>query len=102
MSLTGYLRVRLGEAWLGLRVDQVVEVVEDFERLDAPGSHPAVMGVMPVRQGLVPLVRLAALIEDGDGPHPDHGMVVPMATKPMIPAGLNPLSTPPPMRRPSS
>jgi chemotaxis signal transduction protein len=49
-------------------VDQILEVIDDFEVLSAPGSHRAVLGVTPSRDRLVPLVHLAALIESTDPP----------------------------------
>jgi purine-binding chemotaxis protein CheW len=74
--LTGYLRVRVDGARYGLRVDQIIEVVDEFEVMKAPGVHPAVMGVTPMRRRLVPLVQLAALIADGDASEASSGVAV--------------------------
>jgi chemotaxis signal transduction protein len=51
-----------------LRVDQVLEVVDEFDVLNVPGSHRSVLGVTPIRHRLVPLVRLASLITGSEPP----------------------------------
>ncbi len=60
--MKGCLLVRADGSRYGLRLDQVLEVVEDFEVSAAPGVHPAVRGVSQLRDRPVPLVHLASLI----------------------------------------
>ena len=62
--MNGYLLVRADGREYGLPVDQVVEVADGFELYPAPSSHPAVRGVTPLRNRLVPLVNLAWLLTD--------------------------------------
>lgn len=63
-EVSGYLRVRAGGAVYCLGVQQIIEVADGCEVLSAPGTHPAVRGVTPARDGLVPLVQLSALVAD--------------------------------------
>ncbi len=66
--MKGYLRVRAAGTHYGLRVDQVLEVVDGFELRRVPAAHESVRGVTPLRGRLVPLVQLAALL--GNRPAP--------------------------------
>lgn len=63
--MNGYLRVRVGRSWYGLGVQQVLEVLDEFEIFPAPGVHPAVLGTMSIRRRMVPVVRLGSLITEG-------------------------------------
>ncbi|UCD23882.1 MAG: chemotaxis protein CheW [Gemmatimonadota bacterium] len=76
--MDGYLLVRVEGREYGIRIDQVVEVADGFELYDAPSSHTAVRGVTPMRDRLVPLVHLAALLANGT-PAPEHCMTVVLA-----------------------
>jgi len=66
--MQGYLLVRAGGNRYGLRLDQVVEVVDGFEVSSAPSVHGSVRGVTRMREKSVPLVHLASLITDGPAP----------------------------------
>lgn len=59
-----YLLVRAGGSYCGLAAHQVLAVADGFELYPAPSSHPAVRGVTPMRDRLVPLVDLAGLIAE--------------------------------------
>ena len=76
--MDGYLLIRAEGNEYGLRVDQVLEVADGFEVYPAPSTHPAVRGVTPMRDRLVPLVHLAALLTNGT-PAPDLGRTVVLA-----------------------
>ena len=76
--MDGYLIIRAGGKEYGLRIDQVLEVADGFELYPAPSTHPAVRGVTPMRDRLVPLVHLAALLTNGI-PAPDLGRTVVLA-----------------------
>ena len=60
--MDGYLIIRAEGKEYGLRIDQVLLVADGFELYPAPSTHPAVRGVTPMRDRLVPLVHLAALL----------------------------------------
>ncbi|HEX9729141.1 MAG TPA: chemotaxis protein CheW [Gemmatimonadales bacterium] len=60
--MTGYLVVRSGATRFGLPLAHVVEVVPTEGLTAAPGTSPAVRGVMPVRGRLIPLAHLDALV----------------------------------------
>ena len=60
--MKGYLRIRAEGTHYGLRVDQVLEVVDGFELRLAPATHESVRGVTPLRGRLIPVVQLAALL----------------------------------------
>jgi chemotaxis signal transduction protein len=69
--MTGYLLVRAGGHRYGLRLDQVIEVVDGFDVSSAPNVHGSVRGVTRMREKSVPLVHLASLIANGPAP-PDR------------------------------
>lgn len=60
--MMGYLLVRVGGSRYGLRLDQVLEVVDGCEVSPAPIMHASVRGVTRMRERSVPLVHLASLI----------------------------------------
>ncbi len=66
--MMGYLLVRAGGSRYGLRLDQVLEVVDGFEISPAPKVHASVRGVTRMRDKSVPLVHLASLIANGVAP----------------------------------
>ena len=76
--MDGYLVIRSEGKEYGLRIDQVLEVADGFELYPAPSAHPAVRGVTPMRDRLVPLVHLAALLTNA-APAPDLGRTVVLA-----------------------
>jgi len=76
--MDGYLVIRSEGKEYGLRIDQVLEVADGFELYPAPSAHPAVRGVTPMRDRLVPLVHLAALLTNGT-PAPELGRTVVLA-----------------------
>lgn len=60
--MSGCLLVRAGGSTYGLKLDQVVEVVDGFEVSAVPAVHMAVRGVTQMRHRSVPLVHLSSLI----------------------------------------
>lgn len=62
--MSGYLLVRARGAPYGLDVRQVLEVVDEFEVFRTLSVHAAVRGVTPVRERLVPVIHLGALLDD--------------------------------------
>ena len=66
--MNGCLLVRAGGSRYGLRLDQVLEVVDGFEVSSAPVVHTAVRGVTQMRRRSVPLVHLSSLITNESAP----------------------------------
>lgn len=66
--MSGLLLVRSGGGRLGLPVEGVLEVVPVADVLPAPAGRPAVRGLLAVRDRLVPLVHLRALLDDRAAP----------------------------------
>ncbi|MFC1640053.1 chemotaxis protein CheW [Gemmatimonadota bacterium] len=66
--MNGCLLVRAGGSEYGLRLDQVLEVVDGFEVSSAPAVHMAVRGVTQMRRRSVPLVNLSSLITNDSIP----------------------------------
>lgn len=66
--MMGYLLVRAGGSRYGLRLDQVLEVVDGFDVSPAPKVHASVRGVTRIRDKSVPLVHLQSLIANGAAP----------------------------------
>lgn len=62
MSADGFLVVRAGPRRVGLALENLVEVLEPPVALPVPSAEPALRGVIPVRQMLLPLVSLDALL----------------------------------------
>jgi purine-binding chemotaxis protein CheW len=65
--MKGYLLVEAGGTRYGLRLADVRQVLDLETVYPAPGSHPAMLGVIRVGGRFCPLVHLAALIERGRG-----------------------------------
>lgn len=65
--MQGYLLVQADGERLGIRVGDVRAVLDAGEVAPAPGGHPAVRGVMRVRDRPVPLVDLPLLLGRGAG-----------------------------------
>jgi chemotaxis signal transduction protein len=72
----GYLLVRAGGNRYGLRLDQVLEVVDGCEVSPAPKVHASVRGVTRMRERSVPLVHLASLIANETPPIDREGTAV--------------------------
>jgi chemotaxis signal transduction protein len=68
MSREGWLLVRAGERRVGLRLEQVVEVLDLGPVHPVPSLDPAVRGVTTSRGRIVPLVHLATLLGGPGGP----------------------------------
>ncbi len=68
--MSGCLIVRANGNAYGIRLDQVLEVRDGFEVYAAPSLNAAVRGVTPLRDRLIPLVHLGALVTN-DVPSPD-------------------------------
>ena len=66
--MKGCLLVRAGGSKYGLRLDQVLEVVDGFEVSPVPAVHTAVRGVTQMRRRSVPLVHLSSLIANEPAP----------------------------------
>jgi chemotaxis signal transduction protein len=63
-----YLLVRAGGREIGLEVTEVLEVVDLAGTFPVPSTDAAVRGVVPVRDRLVPVVNLSALLWGGAQP----------------------------------
>jgi chemotaxis signal transduction protein len=74
--MMGYLLVRAGGNKYGLRLDQVVEVADGFDVSPAPKVHPAVRGLIRMREKSVPLVHLASLVNNKAVPDKYEGTAV--------------------------
>ena len=74
--MSGYLVVVSGDRTLGLPADGVDEILQVTDVLPAPVVRAAVRGVLPVRNGLVPLVHLAAALDDTAPPATASGLAV--------------------------
>ena len=66
--MKGCLLVRAGGSRYGLRLDQVLEVVDGFDVSSVPTVHAAVRGMTQVRRRSVPLVHLSSLIANDSIP----------------------------------
>jgi len=66
--VSGLLVVRCGRERLGLPVDGVLEVLPIEGLLLAPAVCPAVRGLLPAHDRLVPLAHLRALLDDAAVP----------------------------------
>jgi chemotaxis signal transduction protein len=66
--MTGHVVVRSEARVLALPVAAVEEVIVLDRVLAAPGAQPAVRGVAPVRDRLLPVAHLGALLDDAAGP----------------------------------
>ena len=66
--MNGCLLVRAGGGPYGLKLDQVIEVVDGFEVSSVPSVHMAVRGVTQMRHRSVPLVHLSSLIANEPAP----------------------------------
>jgi len=69
-----YLLVRAGGRDIGLEVAEVLEVVDLDATFAVPTADPALRGVVAVRERLVPVVSLSAVLVGGDCP-PERGEV---------------------------
>jgi chemotaxis signal transduction protein len=63
-----YLLVRAGGRDIGLEVAEVLEVVDLDATFAVPSGDPAVRGVVAVRERLVPVVSLSAVLWGGECP----------------------------------
>jgi purine-binding chemotaxis protein CheW len=63
-----YLLVRAGGREVGLEVAEVLEVVDLAATFPVPSTDAAVRGVVAVRDRLVPVVNLSAVLWGGDCP----------------------------------
>lgn len=63
-----YLLVRAGGRDIGLEVAEVLEVVDLDATFAVPSREPALRGVVAVRERLVPVVSLSAVLWGGECP----------------------------------
>jgi len=68
MSAEGWLLVRAGGRRVGLRLDQVIEVLDLGPVHPVPSTDPSVRGVTSSRGQIVPLIHLATLLGGAGGP----------------------------------
>jgi len=68
MSDEGWLLVRAGERRVGLKLEQVIEVLDLGPVHPVPATDPSVRGVTSSRGQIVPLVHLATLLGGSGGP----------------------------------
>jgi chemotaxis signal transduction protein len=62
MTAESWLLVRAGERRVGLRLDQVIEVLDLGPVHPVPSTDPAVRGITSSRGRIMPLVHLATLL----------------------------------------
>lgn len=60
--------VRVGGRQVGLAVDSLVEVIELAAPFPVPSATPALRGLIPVRDRLVPVLHLGAALDGGACP----------------------------------
>lgn len=72
---SGYLSVVAGGVRCGLPLDDVRSIVEIGAVRPAPAVHAAVLGVVPVGGGFLPLVSLARLVGGRAGERPNLAVV---------------------------
>src|SRR5262245_20211694 len=53
-----YLRFRLAHEWYGIEVGSIIEVLQFLSFNELPASHPDVLGVMRLRELVLPLIDL--------------------------------------------
>ncbi|MEE8268321.1 MAG: chemotaxis protein CheW [Gemmatimonadales bacterium] len=61
--MTDVLLVRVGDRQVGLAVESLVEVIELTAPFPVPSATPALRGVIPVRERLVPVLHLGAALD---------------------------------------
>ena len=68
--MTDVLLVRVGDRQVGLVVESLVEVIELTHPFPVPSATPALRGLIPVRQRLIPVLHLGAALDGAACP--DH------------------------------
>jgi chemotaxis signal transduction protein len=63
-----YLLVEAGGSYYGLGAHQVLAVADGFDLYPTLSGHPALRGVTPIRDRLVPLIDLAGLLTEAVEP----------------------------------
>ncbi len=66
--MTDVLMVRVGDRQVGLAVESLVEVIELTTPFPVPSATPALRGLIPVRERLVPVLHLGAALEGASCP----------------------------------
>lgn len=61
--MTEVLLVRVGDRQVGLAVESLVEVIELIAPFPVPSATPALRGLIPVGERLVPLLHLGAALD---------------------------------------
>lgn len=56
-----YLSFRVGHQWYGVDVTQVIEVLQMLALIELPGAAPEVLGLMIVRETVMPAIDLRRL-----------------------------------------
>ena len=62
MSGAAYLIVRTGTRRVGLSLEHLVEVIDAPPALPVPSVEPSLRGLVHVRESLIPLIHLEALL----------------------------------------
>lgn len=63
MSMQNYLRCQIGQQWYGIAVSDVVEVLHFVALTDMPGSPPHVLGLLTLRDMVIPVIDLRLLFD---------------------------------------
>ena len=58
-----YLCFRVGQEWYGINIDHIIEVIHLVALTDLPGTTPAVLGLMTIRDMVMPVIDLRVLFQ---------------------------------------
>ncbi len=72
-----YLLVRVGNRWLGIAAQNIVEIAVKGAITRIPTAPRHVLGITSLRGGLIPVVSLAQLMESTSSMSTDYGPISP-------------------------
>lgn len=67
-SVQHYLSFRVGRQWYGVHVDQIIEVLHLLALTELPAAPPEILGLMTVRDMVMPVVDLRRRFGLGEAP----------------------------------
>jgi purine-binding chemotaxis protein CheW len=74
--MTDYLTLRVGQQWYGVAVEQVIEAMYLIAFDDLPGAPPDVLGLMTLREQVMPVIDLRVRFGMDDAPLTLHTPIV--------------------------
>lgn len=74
--MTDYLTLRVGQQWYGVAVEQVIEAMYLIAFDDLPGAPPHVLGLMTLRDQVMPVIDLRVRFGLDDAPLTLHTPIV--------------------------